>query len=345
MSAPLVFLLPDHRELLPAEVAEDTALSLGAATLARFSNGELYARIDGPVEDRVCAVVGSLAPPDERLLSVLLIAHTLVREGARRVVAVLPYLGYARQDRAAPGQSLGVAWAGDLLRAAGVADAITIDVHSDHAAECLGVSLRSLSPAALFAEALAREGLHELSVVAPDEGAIERCEAVIGAAGIRAPLAYLRKRRDRDGVVHGDLIGVVTPRVAIVDDILDTGATLVSACRELRRWGAREITVCATHGLFTGERWRELSLLGVRRIYVTDTVPSARDHEGDLIRLLPVGRLLVDALIPAVEGEVERPAIRPLSEQAPEVQRIEGPAPAEDSSVPDPDEGAPSSDG
>ncbi|HYB23501.1 MAG TPA: archease [Solirubrobacteraceae bacterium] len=298
-SAPLIFPLPDHHRLLPAGLGEHSTPALGAVQLERFSNGELYARMGSRVDGRVCAVLGSLAPPDERLLSVLLLAHTLKREGARRVLALLPYLGYARQDRADPGQSLGIAWVGDLLRAAGVDEVITIDVHSHAAATCLGVPLQSLSPAPLFADVLARDGLEQLSVVAPDEGARERCQAVIRAAGIDAPLAQLRKRRSREGVVHSELVGEVSPKVAIVDDILDTGSTLVSACATLRRAGAREITVCATHGLFTGERWRELAPLGVRRIYTTDSVPTAGTHDQDIIQVLSSWQLLSDGLTSA----------------------------------------------
>ncbi len=334
-SAPVIFSLPDHREFLGAELTGYSTPAWGSATVARFSNGELYARIESPVDGLVCAVLGSLAPPDERLLSVLLLAHTLKREGAGRVLALLPYLGYARQDRADIGESLGIAWAGDLLRAAGVEEVITLDLHSRRAAACFGVSMRSVSPASLFADALTRDGLGELSVVAPDEGALERCEAVAQAAGIHTPIAYLRKRRDRDRVSHSELVGEVMPRVAIVDDILDTGATLLSACAELRRAGVREITVCATHGLFTGERWRELFSLGVRRIYATDTIPAARTHADAIIQVLPAGRLMLEAFAMAAERQAQ-PARRATRRAGSAVERIEGPAPAEDSSVPEP---------
>jgi len=318
-------------------MTERSTPALGSSTFARFANGELYVRIESPVDGRVCAVLGSLAPPDEQMLSVLLLAHTLEREGARAVVALLPYLGYARQDRADPGQSLGIAWAGDLLRAAGVDQVLTVDVHSRLAAACLPMPIDTLSPAPLFAEALVRSGLGDLSVVAPDEGALERCEAVIRAAGVRAPLAYLRKRRDASGVTHSALVGSVAPRVAIVDDILDTGGTLVSACTELRRAGVREITVLATHGLFTGERWRELPALGVRRIYTTDSVPAAAQRGGKLVEALPIAGLVLDAFT-ALAGTRFAPATGTTrTAQRPSVvERIEGPAPAEDSSVPDP---------
>ncbi len=310
MSAPIIFALPDHRPQLAGELSESSVAALGSFSFSRFANGEPYVRVADPVKGRLCAVLGSLAPPDEQMLSVLLLAHTLKREGARAVVALLAYLGYARQDRADPGQSLGAAWAGDLLHATGVDRIVTIDVHSRRAGACFPMPVDSLSPASLFADVLVRRGLTDVSVVAPDEGALERCEAVIRAAGIRTPLAHLRKRRDADGVTHSSLAGTITPRVAIVDDILDTGATLVSACAELQRAGAREIIVFATHGLFTGRRWRELSALGVQRIYTTDSVPAPRERGGDIVEVLPIGRLILEALT-AIASDQPKRAVTP----------------------------------
>ena len=335
MNAPIIFALPEYRPLLRCESNEQSAPALGSCEFARFSNGELYVRIGDPVAARVCAVLGSLAPPDEQMMSVLALAHTLKRGGARQVVALLPYLGYARQDRAIPGQSLGVAWAGDLLRASGVDRVLTIDVHSKQAAACFPMRLDSLSPASLFADVLRQGDLTDISVVAPDEGAVERCEAVIRAAGVRTPLAYLRKRRDADGVTHRSLAGTVTSRVAIVDDILDTGGTLVSACAALRGAGAKEISVFVTHGLFTGERWCELPALGVQRIYTTDSIPLARGHAGDLVQVLPVGGLIVDAFTAIADSRPQQ-TIEPAraASRSSLVEEIEGPAPAEDSSLP-----------
>lgn len=291
-----VFALPGYRTLLPDGLGERSVPALGRCRLARFANGELYLRAETIVEGHVCAVLGSLAPPDEQLLKVLLLAHTLKREGARRVVALLPYLGYARQDQAEPGQSLGAAWVGALLAGAGVDEVVTVDVHSPQAADCIPLPVRSLSPAGVFADALRHQELTEVTVVAPDEGALSRCEAVARAAGIEAPVAHLRKHRDARGVTHSALVGEITPRIVIVDDILDTGGTLLSACRALRRARALEITVMVTHGLFTDERWRELPALGVQRIYATDSLPGAGERGGGTVEVLSLASLIVDAL-------------------------------------------------
>ena len=293
----IVFCLPSHRALLPAELADASEPALGRWRLGRFPDGELWAELDDPVAGRDCALLGSLAPPDEQTLATLLLADTLRRAGARRILALLPYLGYARQDRAPAGRGLGAAWAGALLAATGVDEVVTVDIHSAAAADCFPLPVTSLSPARLFAAQLpgSAEGL---TVVAPDEGARERCAAVALAAGVTAPIAYLRKRRTAEGVAHRQLVGDVGPRVVIVDDILDTGGTLLSACAQLRAAGAREISIVVTHGTLGGERWRELPAAGAQRIVVTDTIPGVRVRGRGIVEVLPIAPLLIEALTP-----------------------------------------------
>ena len=264
--------------------------------MERFPDGELWLEVEGQVAGATCAVLGSLAPPDAQTLSVLLLADTLKRAGAGRIVALLPYLGYARQDAAPAGRSVGAAWAGAMLTAAGVDEVLTVDIHSAAARACIPVPVTSVSPARLFAEELRRRSIEGLTVVAPDEGARERCEAVATAAGIAAPVAHLRKERTRERVVHSALVGEVGPRAVLVDDILDTGGTLLSACAELRRAGVGEISIMVTHGTLSGERWRELPNAGARRIQVTDTVPDVRERSGGAVEVLSVGPLLMEAL-------------------------------------------------
>jgi ribose-phosphate pyrophosphokinase len=231
------------------------------------------------------------------MLAFALAADTLKRQGAARVIALLPYLAYARQDKEEPKGGLGIAWVGEILRASGVDELITIDIHSRRAVELLEMPVTSLSPASLFAAELKRAGLLDVTIVAPDEGAIERSRAVAEAAGIAMPIAYMRKERTATGVAHRELVGRVGRKAVVIDDILDTGGTLASCCHELGQRDVEAVTVMVTHGLFTGERWKEL-LPNIAGIYVTDSVPSAR-HIPEPVRVLSVGALIELALVAA----------------------------------------------
>jgi ribose-phosphate pyrophosphokinase len=241
------------------------------------------------VRGRFCTVLGSITPPDDRMLSLLILCHTLRKERALDVVALLPYLAYSRQDKDEKRKSLASAWTGALLRASGVRRVVTFDVHSTRAARYVGLPLVSLFPAEAFAKRLAALSLAgDVCLVAPDDGARRRCEAVAKAAGIRRPIVRFHKRRTDAGVAHVSMEGTVVPRAVVVDDILDTGATLVSCCRGLVRAGAREIVVMVTHGLFTGEGWKELWSVGVREIHCTDTVPLPPAVRSSRIRVIPI---------------------------------------------------------
>ncbi len=291
----LLFALPRH-ERLGDRLADVPGLQQGRVAIERFSNREMHASIETPVEGHRCLVLASTAPPDEQLLATLLVADTLRRQGAATITAVIPYLGYSRQDREQPGKSLGLAWVGALLAAVGIAEVTTVDIHSAHAHRLLPMPLRSFSPAQLFAGVIRDRAFTDATVIAPDEGARERGEAVRQAAAIARPLAYFSKTRTETGIVHRALRGSVSRKSIIVDDILDTGATLVSACEVLRQHDVQEILIFATHGIFTGTGWRRLLSLGVRRIYCTDTVPLPETVGTDDVAILSIAPLLADAL-------------------------------------------------
>jgi ribose-phosphate pyrophosphokinase len=293
-------------ESLGAALAEHAPLRGARCAVARFPNGELHATVELPEEERVCVLLGPVAPPDEHLLSTLLVAHTLKNAGAATIRALLPYVGYARQDRAETGQSLAAAWIGQLLHAVGIAEAVTIDVHSRRAQALFPIPLRSLSPAGLFAPALAALGWDDPTVVGAEAGARERCEAVRRAAGVERPLAHLAKTRAPDGVRHSTLEGTVSRRAIVVDDILDTGGTLVSACEGLVRAGVEDIVVMVTHGLFTGSAWDRLWSLRVRQIYCTDTVRLPEGVSGRAITVLPCAAVLAQWVRAAEEIAPER---------------------------------------
>lgn len=268
-------------------------LKPGRFSLMRHPNHELRAEIHSPVSGEHCFILGSIAPPDTQLLALLLLAHTLRKEGADRVTALLPYLAYAREDKIKPGQSVATAWVGALLKASALDEVWAVDVHSAHDQELFPLPLKSLSPAALFGEFLRKWGLTAASFVAPDEGAVARCQAVRSAATESSgEIVYFRKERTANGIVHHELVGRVQPRAILVDDILDTGATLVSAGERLVSAGAEELYICVSHGLFTGERWRDLWALPLKHIFCTDSVAACAGIADPRITTLPVGPLL-----------------------------------------------------
>ena len=168
------------------------------------------------------------------------------RRPARRRHAAVP--GYARQDRATRTESLGLAWVGALLRASGVDEVVCVDVHCADAGDLVGLPLTSLSPAGLLAAALTERWREEVTFVAPDEGAIARCSAVANAIGVDRPIVWARTRRTPTGVEHPGLACVPTSRAVVVNDILDTGGTLVSCCRQLGDAGVSQVGVMVTHG-------------------------------------------------------------------------------------------------
>ena len=272
---------------MAAALGKCVEVAPGRFRAKRFENGELHIEIQTPVAKEHCLILGSIAPPDEQLLSALLLAHTLKKEGARRVTAILPYLAYARDDKDKPGQSMATKWAAALVRASGVDEVVTVDMHSERAKGLFTIPVISLSPATIFAEVISRYGLEAATIVAPDNGAIGRCRDVRAAAGMPpSEIPYFEKQRTATGIRHGGFAGKVTNRVIIVDDILDTGGTLLSACEKLREAGVADIDIMVTHGLFTGDRWKKLSQFGVKRIVCTDSVPVPSGGEpGSIVRL------------------------------------------------------------
>lgn len=284
-------------------------LQSGQFRISSYANRERFAEIQTAVKGEDCVVLGSIAPPDERLVSLTLLVHTLKKEGAKRLTALLPYLAYARQDKKKTGQSLAAAWAGSLMKASGCDGVVTIDVHSE-AAQCLfPIPVTSAFPADVFANAINHFGLTMATIVAPDNGAIRRCEQVKAAAGMpKSPTPYFEKRRLETGIIHSGPIGEVGRQALIIDDILDTGATLISACERLVAAGVQEINLMTTHGLFTGERWKTLWSLAVKRIFCTDTVPLPAGFDPDKFVTLSVvpllGRLLRQQLNPVRANRV-----------------------------------------
>lgn len=282
-----IFAFPGYKELLAIPGCRDFSVE-------RFANQELHLTITKSVARQNCLIVGSISPPEETLLSFLMLAHTLKKEGARLVRAFIPYLSYSRQDVQEVNKSRSIALIGSLLKSAGIAEVVTVDVHSPACKKLFPIPLHSLSPAKLFAKEIKRLGFSKAALVAPDAGAIQRTEEVAEELG-RVSLVWLKKSRTAKGISHTDLYGTVSEKAVIIDDILDTGMTLISCCQKLQKAGVKEIIVMVTHGLFTGKKWEKLWSLGVKKIYCTNTVPLRKTLKG--ISVLSMTPLLKEAAL------------------------------------------------
>lgn len=265
--------------------------TLGRFEIMRFPNKEICVAVREGVDGKDCLLVGSIAPPDSRLAEFLMLADAIKRGGAHSITAFLPYLAYARQDKFAPGQSGGIAAIGSLFRAAGIDRIISIDVHSELDKKLIGLPIISVMPAPpLFVDEIHNLDWPDMAVAAPDEGAAVRAQSLADALGVQRPVARMIKRRT--SVSHLELIGDVGQCVVVADDILDSGRTLVSACNMLRQHGVRQIAIAVTHGLFTGEIWKELFGVGVDSLLVTDSCPEALRTEELRVKIISIKPLL-----------------------------------------------------
>ncbi len=261
-----------------------------------FSDGERGYRLEENVRGESVAVIASILPDPGSLFEALALLRLAAENGARKTALVVPYLGYARQDR--PGQpgegSIGVMVA-ELLQRANPSELILIDVHSDRIRKTFRPFVRELSALPLIAQTLAKHPPHV--IVSPDAGFVSGVERLSNLFKPKPALAVIEKVRPRPNVaiakyLHGDVRG---KDVLIVDDIIDTGGTLSEAVKLVSQNGARNIRLAATHGIFSGEARGRLSHLPIKQILITDTLPQVRVR-WPKIRILDVTPLLLGAL-------------------------------------------------
>jgi ribose-phosphate pyrophosphokinase len=291
---PVLIAGPGH-ETLASATAAWLAVALADAVVRRHPDGEVGVEIRESIRGRDVYVIQPTGPPvDEALVELLLIGDACRRAGAGRIAAVVPYFGYARSDRRASGrEAVGARLVADLIQTAGFARVVAVDLHAPAIEGFFTIPVEHLSAVPVLAE-WARSSLDPdaTTLVAPDLGAVKLAGAF--ARLLELPVAMVQKRRTSDAEVSalgvsGELHG---RRVAIVDDMISTGATIEAAVRAAIGAGARSdgVTVIATHGLFAGPALPRLRSLPISRIVTTDSVPVS-DLPGlthDVVSLAPL---------------------------------------------------------
>jgi ribose-phosphate pyrophosphokinase len=271
---------------LAREIAHYLNTDLASAELGSFSDGETQVEITENVRGGDVFVIQSTCPPaNNHLMELLLTLDALKRASAGRITAVVPYYGYARQDRkVSPRVPISAKLVADLMTTAGAARVLTMDLHAGQIQGFFNIPVDNVyaTPVLLaYIRQQVRDG-EALTVVSPDAGGVERARAF--AKRLNANLAIIDKRRvAANEVAEMKIIGEVTGKIAvIIDDIVDTAGTIVAAADAIRAAGAQEVIACCTHGVLSGRAIERLKSSSLKRLVVTDTIPLREE-----IRTLP----------------------------------------------------------
>jgi ribose-phosphate pyrophosphokinase len=287
-----------HRGLA-AEIAQYLKLPLGDADVTRFSDGEVFVQINENVRGSDVFVIQPTCPPvNDTLMELLIMIDAFKRASAGRITAVLPYYGYARQDRKVqPRVPITAKLVADLLDAAGVDRVLALDLHAGQIQGFFNVPVDHLfAGPPVIVDYLSKKSLRDPVVVAPDAGGVERARAI--AKRLNAGLAIIDKRRDGPNVaVVMHLIGDVRDKDAIViDDMIDTAGTLVQAVGALEREGARRIIAGGVHAVLSGPAVDRLKQAPIEEIVVTNSIPLPADKRLPTMTVLTVAPLLGEAI-------------------------------------------------
>jgi ribose-phosphate pyrophosphokinase len=284
---------------LGQEICEVLNLAPAKVSLYNFSDGELFCQIDENVRGAdVFVVQPTCQPVNENLLELLILLDALKRSSAARVTAVLPYYGYARQDKKdKPRVPITAKLVADLLSGAGADRILAMDLHASQIQGFFDIPVDHLFAAPVLLDAIRDLDIPDLAIVSPDAGGVERARAI--AKRLRAGLAILDKRRtgpNEAEVLH--VIGDVDGKNAIiVDDIVDTAGTLTKTIEALRRQGARRVLAAGIHGVLSGPALERIASSPLEMLLITNTTPvEAKVARCSKLRPLSVGPLLGEAI-------------------------------------------------
>ena len=280
---------------LAREIADYLGISLGQSRLRRFPDTEVSFQIDENIRGTdVFIVQPTCAPVDEHLVELLIMIDAFRRSSAARITAVLPYYGYARQDRKdKPRVPISAKLVANVLSAAGTNRVLTMDLHKAQIQGFFDIPVDHLFAAPVIVDDLARRSYAKLTIVSPDAGGAERARAY--AKRLDAELAIIDKRRTDDGPEVMNVIGDVAGRTCIIqDDIIDTAGTIQKAAKALKEAGAERVLACAVHGVLSGPAIRRIEESPLEELIVTNTIPQS--DERSKIRVLSVARLLGQAI-------------------------------------------------
>jgi ribose-phosphate pyrophosphokinase len=288
---------------LAEEISGHLGVELSDAKISRFASGEIYFRADDSVRGCDVFVIQTHADPvNESIMEQLIVLDALKRASAKRITAVIPYYGYSRQDKKALAREpVSAKLVADCLSAAGADRVVSVDLHSGQIQGFFDFPFDHLTALPLLAAYLVEErGLRgdDLAIVAPDAGRVKVAERL--GQHLDADLAFIYKRRSRqeahkieEMVVEGDVQGRAC---VLIDDMIDTGGTIVEGARALESQGAREIYAAATHPILSGKAVQNLEEGPLKEVVVTNTLPVPEDKQIGKLKVLSIAPIIAAAL-------------------------------------------------
>jgi ribose-phosphate pyrophosphokinase len=280
---------------LASQIADSYGVPLGDVKVSVFSDGEFQPSFEETVRGQDVFIVQSTMPPAENLFELLLLVDAAKRASARKIIAVIPYFGFARQDRKdKPRVAIGAKLVANMLMAAGVDRIMTMDLHADQIQGFFEVPVDHLYASTLFLNEINKLDKNNIIMAAPDVGGAKRANSY--AKNLNCGLALCHKQRKKaNEIAEMTVIGDVTGKdVIIVDDMCDTAGTLTTAADLLIEKGAKSVRAFCTHAVLSGPAFERISQSKITELVVTDTIPMKEKHEK--IRVVTVSNLFADVI-------------------------------------------------
>ena len=284
---------------LAKEICDYLGLPLGEAFVGRFNNGEVQIMIDESVRGKDVFIIQPTSyPVNDNLMELMVMADALKRASARHITAVVPYYGYARQDRKTRGREpITAKLVANLMQTSGITRLVTIDLHAGQIQGFFDVPVDHLYGASILAKYINEKNLEDVIVVSPDLGGVTRARDLADRIG--APIAIIEKKRPEPGVAKVmNLIGDVKGKnCIIVDDIVDTAGSLVEGAKALEAFGAKSVMATVTHAVLTDPASERIANSNIKELIVTNTMPLPENCKLDNVTQLSVAPLLGEAIM------------------------------------------------
>jgi ribose-phosphate pyrophosphokinase len=305
MRDPIIF-SGNSNPVLAKKICDYLKMPLGGAKVKTFSDGEVQIEIDENVRAKTVYVVQSTCcPVNDNLVELLLMIDALKRSSAYKITAVIPYFGYARQDKkVAPRVPISAKLVADLITTAGASRVITMDLHAGQIQGFFNIPVDNLFAAPVLINYMRKNFKENLVIVSPDAGGVERARAF--AKRLAADLAIIDKRRSAPNEAKAmAVIGNVQDKIAVIlDDMVDTAGTLTEAASAIMREGASEVHACCAHPVLSGPAVDRINDCPLKSLVVTDTVPlSGKAEVCDKIKILTISELVGEAIIRSYSGD------------------------------------------